>query len=165
MAQRKSRIAEIALRVRDLEKMTQFYQDMLGFRLNHSVENINFLEVGPTGGALDGSDHPQLFALFNRNPDFDQAKSTFDHIAFEVAPEAYQDEYDRFDALGMIISERKWPDTLPWKGQSFFFRDPEENVVEIKRAVLRRKSDHHLSAIALPRFEGHQTSPSEHRIY
>ena len=129
------RIAEIALRVKDLEKMTAFYQDMLGFRLNHSVENINFLEVGPTGCALDGSDHPQLFALFNRNPDIDQAKSTFDHIAFEVAPEAYMGEYDRFDALGMIISERKWPDTLPWKGQSFFFRDPEDNVVEIIAAL------------------------------
>ena len=35
----------------------------------------------------------------------------------------------------MVIRERQWPDTLLWRGRSFFIRDPDGNVVELITAT------------------------------
>ena len=123
-------VAEVALRVSDLERSKAFYVDILGFEPHLSMENIEFLEIGALNSPL-GRDHPQLLALFKRDIKLDQATSTFDHIAFEVPEEDFASERARYEELGMVISERDWPDTLPWRGSAFFFRDPDDNVVEI----------------------------------
>ena len=31
----------------------------------------------------------------------------------------------------MVVRERSWPDSLDWRARSFFFRDPEGNVIEL----------------------------------
>jgi catechol 2,3-dioxygenase-like lactoylglutathione lyase family enzyme len=132
MTQKKTyRVAEVAIRVDDLEKASAFYQDVLGFQYHHSEPGVIFLEVGPLETPLGAVGHPQLFALFGRGTRIDQSLSTFDHIAFEIESELYDQELERFRAKDMVIHERAWPENLPWDGRSFFFRDPEGNVIEI----------------------------------
>lgn len=123
-------IAEIAIRVRDLNKSRTFYTDVMGFDHHMTLENVVFLEIGPLNTPL-GADHPQLLALFRKDLHLDQAHSTFDHIAFEVPAADYDAERATYDAKGMVIHEREHPETLPWRGRSFFFRDPDDNVIEI----------------------------------
>lgn len=125
------RIAEVGLRVRDLDGMSAFYQEVMGFAFHRSEPGVVFLEVGPQDSPLGAVGHPQLFALFGRGNQIDPALSAFDHIAFEIDPETYDAELARYKAKDMVIRERAWPDTLLWEGRSFFFRDPEGNVVEI----------------------------------
>ena len=128
-------IAEVALRVTDLDKSVAFYRDVLGFALHKAMDQVVFLEVGPLDSPLGRDGHPQLLALFCRDPDVSTERSTFDHIAFEVPAAQYEPERARYAEKGMIISERAWPETLPWRGRSFFFRDPDGNVVEIIAAL------------------------------
>ena len=124
-------IAEVAIRVNDLELMATFYQEDLGFALHKRQEDAVFLEVGPLDSPLGEAGHPQLFALFSRGHDLHDENSVFDHIAFEIPPEDYDTELAVFQAKGMVVRERVWPDSLLWRGRSFFFRDPEGNVVEL----------------------------------
>ena len=125
------RIAEVAIRVNDLDGMANFYQEELGFAFHKRQEDAVFLEVGPLETPLGNAGHPQLFALFARGFELRNENSVFDHIAFEIPPEDYEAELERFQAKGMVIRERTWPDSLLWRGRSFFFRDPEGNVVEL----------------------------------
>ena len=128
---RSYRIAEVAIRVDDLQKASTFYQDVLGFEFHHSEPGVIFLEVGSLETPLGAVGHPQLFALFGRGNNIDVSLSTFDHIAFEIESKFYDQELARFKAMDMVIHERAWPETLPWDGRSFFFRGPEGNVIEI----------------------------------
>ena len=130
------RIAEIAIRVNDLEGMAAFYQEELGFVFHKRQEDAVFLEVGPLESPLGEAGHPQLFALFSRGHELRDEYSVFDHIAFEIPAEEYDTELTRFLAKGMVIRERAWPDSLLWRGRSFFFRDPERNVVELISGTL-----------------------------
>lgn len=123
--------AEVGIRVNDLEKMATFYQETVGFELHITMPNVIFLKVGDLKSPLGDVNHPQILALFKREAEANAKYSTLDHLAFEVAPEDYDTEYQRYEDKNMIIRERTWPDSLPWRGRSFFFHDPEGNVVEI----------------------------------
>ena len=112
------RIAEVALRVSDLDRSVAFYCDELGFEVPKTGQNVVFLTVGPLPSPLGDAGHPQLFALFKREIEIDAANSTFDHIAFEIDPDDYESELERFKSREMVIREREWPETLLWKGRS-----------------------------------------------
>ena len=124
-------IAEIGLRVTDLSKMIAFYQEMLGFEVHISEPHHVFLKVSELNSPLGDIGHPQLLALFNRQIDLDISMTTLDHLAFEIPSEQYEAELARFKAMGMVIRERSWPDSLDWRARSFFFRDPEGNIIEL----------------------------------
>ena len=135
MTRQRMTIAEVAIRVRDLDVSRAFYEREFGFTFHHAMQDLVFLEVGGLDTPLGEIGHPQLLALFNRDPDVETARSTFDHIAFEVPPEVYDAERARFAERDLILRERHWPDSLPWRGRSFFFHDPDGNVVEIITAL------------------------------
>lgn len=124
-------IAELALRVSDLDRAVRFYCDMLGFTVHLTEPQVVFLEICQHGTPLAKIGHPQLLALFNRGQAIDLSVTTFDHVAFEISNDRYDAELARFDGMGMVIRERTWPDSLLWRGRSFFFRDPDGNVIEL----------------------------------
>jgi catechol 2,3-dioxygenase-like lactoylglutathione lyase family enzyme len=70
-------------------------------------------------------------ALFDRQIDLDIGLSTLDHLAFEFPNDQYDQVLARFQSLGMVLRQRSWPDSLDWRARSFFFRDPEGNVIEL----------------------------------
>ncbi|MEM7114591.1 MAG: VOC family protein [Chloroflexota bacterium] len=132
--------AEVGLRVKDLSKMVAFYQEMLGFEIDMTLDSVVFLKVGELPSPLGEAGHPQLLALFSRDTTLDVGLSTLDHLAFEIPREQYDAELARFQALGMVIRERTWPDSLLWRGRSFFFRDPEGNVIELIAPLAKREN-------------------------
>lgn len=128
-------VAEIGLRVADLDAMIAFYREVLGFEPFLRAEAHAFLEIADLPSPLGRAGHAQILGLFARDAAPDIARSTLDHLAFEIAPEDYEAERQRFLAKGMVVRERNWPDSLDWRGRSFFFRDPEGNVIEIIAAL------------------------------
>lgn len=127
-------IAEIGLKVTDLEKMKAFYLDVMGFEIHIEEEKHVFLKIADLPSPLGEVGHDQLIVLFARDVQPDVRVTTLDHLAFEISPEDYDETLEKFKAAGMVLRERSWPDTLDWRARSFFFYDPEKNVIEIVTA-------------------------------
>jgi catechol 2,3-dioxygenase-like lactoylglutathione lyase family enzyme len=143
-------IAEIVLNVRDLPKMRDFYQEVLGFKLLSEAchENgpepdpdgeptITFLTIQQTDTPLGRHGHPQLLALIDfqrhvfakgRFDRHEPRRSTLNHLAFEIPPESYEAAKDRLETLGLGPSPVAFP---AMAARALFFNDPEQNVLEL----------------------------------
>jgi catechol 2,3-dioxygenase len=119
-------LGEVALRVLDLERMTRFYEQVVGLELWLQFEGGAFFRIADGFGG-----HTRILALFDRrsrDPVAPQAAaSTLDHVAFEIPSDAYASERARLEQLGLAVRTRAFPD-LHWRG--LFFHDPEGNTVE-----------------------------------
>src|SRR5208282_5200309 len=78
-------IGEIALRVKNLDVMQKFYEEVIGLPLMTRVPDCAFFRIADGYGG-----HTQVLALFDRSrtpgyPGTDARTSTIDHIAFEIA--------------------------------------------------------------------------------
>ncbi|MCR9198726.1 MAG: VOC family protein [Planctomycetaceae bacterium] len=141
-------VAEIVLSVANLPAMRQFYTDVLGFPLHseicmeseipnpHGEATISFLTIQPLNTPL-GCRHPQLLVLIDyqrhvfarqRLKGHDVSRSTLNHLAFEIPPHAYADHLTRLQKLQLSPVETQFPDML---ARAIFFRDPEDNVLEL----------------------------------
>lgn len=118
------KIKETCLYLNDLEKARAFYHEILGFEIiSYQPGRHLFFRVGSS-------------VLLCFNPDDSKLKKSppphfahgNQHFAFEVLPTDYESIKQNVLDLGIEII-----DTLVWKtGQeSFYFKDPEDNVLEI----------------------------------
>ncbi len=121
-------LGEIALRVRDLDAMQRFYQETIGLELLRRFERMAFFKISDGFGG-----HAQVLALFNRSgePNYagpDAARSTIDHLAFEIALADYESEKSRLERLSLEVrtAEHAW---VHWR--SLYVDDPEGNTVEL----------------------------------
>ena len=126
-------LAEIALRVTDLKRMTEFYLSVIGLELMSQSDNFVFFRIA------DGfAGHTQVLALFDRrtNDDCepsgdvspDATRTTVDHLAFAIAREDFESEVTRLRDLGckVRLAYHKW---VQWR--SLYVSDPEGNLVEL----------------------------------
>ena len=120
-------LGEIALRVRDLDSMQRFYQEVVGLALLRRFDTSSFFRIA------DGFEgHTQILALFDRSGRDAVApegpRSTVDHLAFTIALADYEPEKRRLEGLGLKITtaEHAW---VRWR--SIYFPDPEGNTVEL----------------------------------
>src|SRR2546430_426028 len=96
-------LGEIALRVRDLDKMQKFYSDVIGLELMRRFDDCAFLKI-----AEGYAGHTQILALFDRSdtPDYAEpraANTTIDHVAFAVGLEDFERERERLQGLGLEV--------------------------------------------------------------
>ena len=118
-------VAEIVLSVRDLQRMREFYQDVLGLALlrqachEHGWEpdldgepTIAFLTIWELDTPLGLHGHRQLLALIDykchvfANDQFvghERSRSTLNHLAFEIPPDRYEAERDRLLGLHCVL--------------------------------------------------------------
>ena len=121
-------LAEIALRVNDLDKMTRFYEEVIGLELLDSFEKTVFFRIAE---GVEG--HMQVLALFDRSgtkgyTGIDSKKSTIDHIAFGISKSDYESEMKRIEALGYEV-RTAYHEWVKWR--SLYVTDPEGNTVEM----------------------------------
>ena len=121
-------LAEIALRVNDLDEMQKFYQQVIGLELLERFDKTVFFRIAE---GVEG--HTQVLALFDRSgtegySGIDSKKSTIDHIAFGILKSDYLLEKNRIEALGYEVrtTYHKW---VKWR--SLYVTDPEGNNVEM----------------------------------
>lgn len=118
------KIKETCLYINDLEEARSFYHDLLGFpEIDYQPGKHLFLRVGTS-------------VLLCFNPDDSRQKASppahygggKQHVAFEVSTVDYEQARKEMEKLGITIT-----DTITWKSgaQSFYFEDPEGNVLEI----------------------------------
>ena len=128
-------IAEISLRVHDLDLMRRFYEQVIGLQVlrenQESSGKVIFYAVGA------GDDNLALFeekliGWFTRDksPQIDPKLTTLSHIAFSIALDDFESELKRIEQLGIEIVESR---TLSWMhSRMFYFFDPEGNLIEFK---------------------------------
>jgi len=118
------RIKETCLYVKDLAKAKTFYHETLGLPLINYVEDKHlFLRAGTS-----------VLLLFN--PDDSREKTSppahfgggKQHFAFEVLGQEYSKCKSEIEGKGIRII-----DEITWKSgkKSFYFNDPEGNILEI----------------------------------
>ncbi len=117
-------IKETCLYIRDLEGAEAFYHKKLGFPLISRVEGRHVFFRSGTSVLLcfnpnTTREEKELPSHFAEGPQ---------HIAFEVRRKDYLSWKKRIEAAGIKIThEAEWP-----RGHhSFYFEDPEKNVLEI----------------------------------
>ena len=121
-------LAEIALRVNDLDKMQKFYEEVIGLEFLESFDKTVFFRIAE---GVEG--HTQVLALFDRSgtegySGIDSKKSTIDHIAFGISKSDYEPEKNRIEALGYEV-RTAYHDWVKWR--SLYVTDPEGNNVEM----------------------------------
>ncbi|HYI77160.1 MAG TPA: VOC family protein [Chryseolinea sp.] len=118
------KIKETCLYVNDLERTKQFYHDLLGLPIIHYDAGKHiFFRLGTS-------------VLLCFNPEDSKTKVSppahfgggKQHVAFEVAQENYVSAKAEIISKGITII-----DEVTWKSgkESFYFEDPEGNVLEI----------------------------------
>ena len=121
-------LGEVALRVNDLERMQEFYENAIGLELLRRFPKMAFFKI-----AEGYAGHTQILALFDRKGqaeggEVSAARTTVDHIAFTIESSDYEAEKQRLEGLGLAVStaEHKW---VHWRSMYVF--DPEGNEVEL----------------------------------
>jgi catechol-2,3-dioxygenase len=121
-------LGEIALRVRDLDAMQKFYEDVIGLQLLRRFPNSAFFKIAEGHGG-----HTQVLALFDRaseskNQAPEPPSSSLDHVAFEISLADFAGEMARLKSLGVEVetAEHAW---VHWR--SLYVTDPEGNSVEL----------------------------------
>jgi catechol-2,3-dioxygenase len=126
-------VGEVVLRVRDLDAMQRFYQEVFGLELLRRFERMAFLRV-----AAGRAGHTAIVALFDQGlptpiPSLPRApteveRTTLHHFALEIPHEAHAAWRARLEARGLAVTvaEHRW---VGWR--SLYVADPEGNVVEL----------------------------------
>src|SRR6266498_4760938 len=126
-------IAEIALRVHDLDLMRRFYEQVIGLEVLRENKNDNGTIIFYSVGA--GNDHMALFEekwmdWFTRDkyPQIDPKLTTLSHFAIRIALDDFESEKKRIEQLGIEIVHSNTSSWLHWR--MFYFFDPEGNLIE-----------------------------------
>ena len=121
-------LGEIALRVKDLDSMQQFYEEVVGLELMRKFPHAVFFKIAEGYGG-----HTQILALFDRTQEtgyrgVESDKSTVDHFALTIPLTEFDGEKRRLEQLGLNVrtAEHAW---VHWR--SLYVRDPEGNRVEL----------------------------------
>lgn len=125
-------LGETVLRVKDLERVKQFYTEVVGLDILQQFPGIVFLKIaGGYGG------HTQIIGLFQESmpAPTDTPRSevkiehtSLHHFALEIDKNDYSTELKRLRTLGVDVTtfEHRW---CHWR--SIYVRDPEGNILEL----------------------------------
>jgi glyoxylase I family protein len=139
-------IHHVAVHVRDMTKMMQFYRDAFGFEVvgePFSWENSEFIDRivdvpnSAARGAMlrAGTCYMELFQYSAPKPTVSQALQPFDkgYTHFCVDCTDIEREFERLKGLGMTFSQPGPIDVGHVK--SIYGRDPEGNLIELQQTA------------------------------
>jgi catechol 2,3-dioxygenase-like lactoylglutathione lyase family enzyme len=130
-ARRVKGLGEVSIRVKDLDAMHSFYEEVVGLEALRRDESFVFFKVAEGYGG-----HTQNLALFqvesrylleNKSLALNPELTTLDHIALNVALEDFESEKTRLEGLGLKVevTVHEWAHV-----RSMYFSDPEGNLLE-----------------------------------
>jgi catechol-2,3-dioxygenase len=116
-------LGELGLRVNDLDRMQDFYENVLGLEVMLRVPDaVSFRIADGYGG------HVTVFNLFARGTEVGTDRSTLDHFGLTIDVKDYESEKQRLEDAGFDV-ETKVFEWIGWR--SLFLDDPEGNHVEL----------------------------------
>ena len=124
-------LGEVSIRVKNLEAMKKFYEEVVGLEVLRHEESFVFFKIAEGYGG-----HSQNLALFdasdrlfleNKSLKLNSEQSTLHHIALNISPEDFEAEKRRLEVLGLKVNAtvHEWIHV-----RSMYFSDPEGNMLE-----------------------------------
>jgi len=124
-------LGEVSIRVKNLDMMHKFYEEVVGLEVLRRDESFVFFKIAEGYGG-----HTQNLALFEAtNRMFLETKSeqlssdqtTLHHIALNISLEDFESEKRRLEGLGLKVhaTAHEWLHV-----HSLYFTDPEGNLLE-----------------------------------
>jgi catechol-2,3-dioxygenase len=115
-------LGEVSIRVKDLDAMYKFYEEVIGLEVLRREESFVFFKVAEGYGG-----HTQNLALFEAGEELSEEKTTLHHIALNVSLEDFESEKRRLEDLGLRVNAtvHEWLHV-----RSLYFTDPEGNSLE-----------------------------------
>ena len=128
-------IAEISLRVHDLDLMRKFYEQVIGLAVLRENQYGQGTAIFYAVGA--GDDNLALFEetlmdwyTRDKSSHIDPQRTTLAHFALSIALDDFESEKRRIEQLGIEIMSSG---TSSWMHcRMFYFFDPEGNLIEFK---------------------------------
>jgi catechol-2,3-dioxygenase len=125
-------LGEVSIRVKDLDTMQKFYEEVVGLQVLRRDDSFVFFKVAEGYGG-----HTQNLALFdstnrsfleNKSLGLNSEATTLHHIALNVALEDFESEKMRLEGLGLKVNAtiHEWLHV-----RSMYFSDPEGNLLEL----------------------------------
>lgn len=124
-------LGEVSIRVKDLDAMQKFYEDVVGLEVLRRDESFVFFKVAEGYGG-----HSQTLALFDatnrmfletKSEQLNSDQTTLHHVALNISLEDYESEKRRFEGLGqsVVATDHAWLHV-----RSLSFSDPKGNLLE-----------------------------------
>src|SRR3990172_3664953 len=124
-------LGEVSIRVRDLDAMHKFYEEVVGLEVLKQDESFVFFKIAEGYGG-----HTQNLTLFeasntmfldNKAVQLNSQETTLHHIALNVALEDFESEKMQLESLGLKVNVtvHEWLHV-----RSLYFPDPEGNLLE-----------------------------------
>ena len=124
-------LGEVSIRVKDLDTMHKFYEEVVGLEVLRRDESFVFFKVAEGYGG-----HTQNLALFeaeersfleNKSSQLNPEQTTLHHIALNISLEDFEAEKVRLEGLGLKVNAtvHEWLHV-----RSMYFSDPEGNSLE-----------------------------------
>ena len=130
-------IAEISLRIHDLDLMRRFYEQVLGLQVLQENKNSDGAVIVVFYSVGAGDDNLALFdeklvdwTTRDKSPQIDPKLTTLSHIALSIVLDDFESEKKRIEGLGIeIVHSSTW---LSMHYRMFYFFDPEGNLIEFR---------------------------------
>ena len=124
-------LGEVSIRVKDLDAMHKFYEEVVGLEVLRRDESFVFFKIAKGYGG-----HTQNLALFEatnrmlletKSDQLSSNQTTLHHIALNISLEDFESEKMRLEGLGLKVNatEHEWLHV-----RSLYFPDPEGNLLE-----------------------------------
>jgi len=124
-------LGEVSIRVKNLDAMTKFYEEVVGLDVLRREDSFVFFKI-----AEGYAGHAQILALFDatdrylletKSEQLSPDQTTLHHIALNISLEDFKTEKRRLEGLGVKVraTEHEWLHV-----RSQYFTDPEGNLLE-----------------------------------
>ncbi len=126
-----TRVDHVVLRVMQLDKMIEFYCNVLGCRLERSLDDIGLAQLRAGDSLIDLLDATSEFGKSTGEAP-DHSAHNVDHICLLIEPWNEDLIVDHLAQLGVNHDEISSRYGATGYGPSIYLKDPEGNTVELK---------------------------------
>ncbi|HEX8456427.1 MAG TPA: VOC family protein [Pyrinomonadaceae bacterium] len=130
-------IDHVVIRALDLERMVQFYRDVLGCAVDRRRDDLGLVHMRAGNSLID---LVSVKGKLGSGADVPTAEGrNMEHLCLRIEPYDYAELSAHFQALGVAIGKEERNYGAEGTGASVYLEDPEGNTIELKASASHRE--------------------------